>query len=189
MSNAALCLLKEARCSSYLDSQFNYKSLSIALSDMADLFSKAQGIVMKSTMGDQDESMGESERNLLLIYHTTILRIQRILTASLVKHMQQLMGLSKHYTPADSKEVELIKSYENSLGTIKGLFPSLDLFVQGCSITDGPRKLFSLVRVVEDCGVIQTERGFLTLDADTLHFVRADDVRHLMLQRKLVFVD
>ena len=188
MSNAALSLLKEAKLS-HPNGQFNYKHLSRALMDMDDLFSRAQSVVFKSTIETGDVSLGESERNLLIIYHTTILRIQRILTASLIKHTQQLMNSSRNHIPADSSELAFIKSYNSSLDTIRNLFPQLDLFVPGCGIADGPRKLFSLVRVVEDCGVIQTERGFLSLDADTLHFVRADDVRHLILQQKLVLVD
>ena len=48
-----------------------------------------------------------------------------------------------------------------------------------------PKDLFIEVRVLRDCGTIQTESGALTLDANTIHHVRRRDVELLIRQGAL----
>lgn len=189
MSNAALSLLKETSRPSAAGWIFNYQLFSSSLSDIINLFGEAQKIILKSAIDPVEEPLSISDRNLLLVYHSTILRIQRILTACLMKQMHKLLTFNRDYSPINKQEVELIQSYENSINIVRNTFPSLDLFVHGCTVSEGPRKLYSLIRVIEDCGTIQTELGFLSLKQDSLHFVRVDDIRHLIFQGKLIILE
>lgn len=45
-----------------------------------------------------------------------------------------------------------------------------------------PKELFITVRVVKDCGTVQTEYGPLFLNANSFHYVRKSDVEHLITQ-------
>lgn len=52
-----------------------------------------------------------------------------------------------------------------------------------------PKELYITVRVVKDCGTVQTEFGPLYLNAHTFHYVRKADVEHLITQGFLLHVN
>lgn len=51
-----------------------------------------------------------------------------------------------------------------------------------------PKDLYITVRVLKDCGVVQTEYGTLLLDKHSFHFVRKTDVEHLITQGYLAHI-
>ena len=51
-----------------------------------------------------------------------------------------------------------------------------------------PNKLNIEVLVLEDCGEISTENGFITLNKGTRMFVRRSDVEHLIQQGKCTHI-
>lgn len=49
-----------------------------------------------------------------------------------------------------------------------------------------PKDLYITVRVIKDCGVVQTEYGPLYLNSNSFHYVRKSDVEHLIAQGFLI---
>jgi len=49
-----------------------------------------------------------------------------------------------------------------------------------------PKELFVEVRVVKDCGELQTEHGMVNLQKNSQHFLRRTDVEHLIKQGYLL---
>ena len=79
-------------------------------------------------------------------------------------------------------EVDFLRSYSASLITFRsGVLATeeVDLFTQ---ITKPPKDLHVLVRVVLDCGVIQTEVGTIDFKRGQRFLVRRADVEHLIVQ-------
>jgi len=52
-----------------------------------------------------------------------------------------------------------------------------------------PKELYITVRVLKDCGQVQTEFGPLYLNIHTFHYVRKSDVEHLITQGFLLHVN
>ena len=48
--------------------------------------------------------------------------------------------------------------------------------------TSPPTDLYIQVRVIKECGTVQTENGSVTLNAHTLHYLKRSDVTHLVKQ-------
>ncbi|TCD66885.1 DNA replication protein psf1 [Steccherinum ochraceum] len=79
-------------------------------------------------------------------------------------------------------EVDFLRSYSDSLLEFRsGVLATeeVDLFAP---ITRPPKDLHVLVRVVKDCGVIQTEVGAIDFRRGQRFLVRRADVEHLIVQ-------
>ncbi|KIP05878.1 hypothetical protein PHLGIDRAFT_24854 [Phlebiopsis gigantea 11061_1 CR5-6] len=79
-------------------------------------------------------------------------------------------------------EVDFLRAYNDSLIDFRsGVIDTeeLDLFAQ---ISKPPKDLHVLVRVVRDCGVIQTEVGAIDFRRGQRFLVRRADVEHLIVQ-------
>jgi hypothetical protein len=51
-----------------------------------------------------------------------------------------------------------------------------------------PKNLLIEVRVLEKCGIIQTENGPISLDFGSVHFLRRSEVEHLIRDGKVEHV-
>ncbi|CAL1710752.1 unnamed protein product [Somion occarium] len=98
------------------------------------------------------------------------------------------MGADATSAPADIRsklsphEVDFLRSYNASLLTFRsGVLATeeVDLFAP---ILKPPKDLHVLVRVVLDCGVIQTEVGAIDFRRGQRFMVRRADVEHLIVQ-------
>ena len=79
-------------------------------------------------------------------------------------------------------EVDFLRAYNDSLVDFRSAVletGELDLFAQ---IAKPPKDLHVLVRVVRDCGVIQTEVGAIDFRRGQRFLVRRADVEHLIVQ-------
>lgn len=77
-------------------------------------------------------------------------------------------------------EVDYLRQYHNSVMEFRGEFShELDITA---SITNPPKDLHVLVRVVRDCGVIQTELGSIDFQKGHRIMVRRADIEHLIVQ-------
>ncbi|CAK5281790.1 unnamed protein product [Mycena citricolor] len=77
-------------------------------------------------------------------------------------------------------EVDYLRSYHASVMTFRAEFSDeLDITA---SITQPPKDLHVLVRVVRDCGVIQTESGTIDFRMGHRFMVRRSDIEHLIVQ-------
>ncbi|OLY78679.1 DNA replication complex GINS protein PSF1 [Smittium mucronatum] len=70
-----------------------------------------------------------------------------------------------------------VKKYRNSVELSLSLDTDLDF---GSKLTKPPRDLFIEVRVIKECGEIQTEFGVVNLEKDSQHFLRRTDVENLI---------
>ncbi|KAI9429127.1 GINS complex Psf1 component [Lactarius indigo] len=77
-------------------------------------------------------------------------------------------------------EVDFLREYNASVMDFRGDF-SAELDV-AASVTHPPRDLHALVRVVRDCGVIQTELGTIDFRKGQRFMVRRADIEHLIVQ-------
>lgn len=81
-------------------------------------------------------------------------------------------------------EISFAENYSHLVGELASQISDLIDFSVDNSAP--PDDLLIAVRVVKDCGLIQTEHSVLHLNPNTLHFVRRRDVQHLLEQGLLV---
>lgn len=130
----------------------------------------------------------------LLIHQTAILRNKRCLLAY---HMHRLDRLRDMYwavggalphllsnpdirSKLSPHEVDFLREYSASVMDYRAGFSNeLDITA---SITQPPKDLHVLVRVVRDCGVIQTELGSIDFQKGQRFMVRRADIEHLIVQ-------
>ena len=130
----------------------------------------------------------------LLLYQTAILRNKRCLLAyhahrlDRLKDMYWALGGALPALLVDNElrsrmsphEVDFLREYNASIMDFRGDFSAeLDI---AASITHPPRDLHALVRVVRDCGVIETELGTIDFRKGQRFMVRRADIEHLIVQ-------
>jgi GINS complex subunit 1 len=77
-------------------------------------------------------------------------------------------------------EVDFLRQYNSSVMEFRSDFShELDIM---SSITHPPKDIHTLVKVVRDCGVIQTELGNIDFQKDQRFMVRRADIEHLIVQ-------
>jgi GINS complex subunit 1 len=77
-------------------------------------------------------------------------------------------------------EVDYLRQYNSSVMEFRSEFShELDIMA---SITNPPKDLHVLVRVIRDCGVIQTELGSIDFQKGQRFMVRRADIEHLIVQ-------
>ncbi|KAG6332126.1 hypothetical protein ID866_6963 [Astraeus odoratus] len=130
----------------------------------------------------------------ILIYQTAIGRNKRCLLAYHKHRMDRLRdmywaagGALPHIlsnqdirNKLSPHEVDFLRQYSTSVMEYRAGFSNeLDITA---SITHPPRDLHVLVRVVRDCGVIQTELGSIDFQKGQRFMVRRADIEHLIVQ-------
>ncbi|KAI6157170.1 hypothetical protein BKA82DRAFT_13258 [Pisolithus tinctorius] len=134
------------------------------------------------------------ENPALLIYRTAIVRNKRCLLAyhkhrmdrlrdmywvagGALPHILSNQGIRSKLSP---HEVDFLRQYSASVMDYRAEFSNeLDITA---SITHPPKDLHVLVRVVRDCGVIQTELGSIDFQKGQRFMVRRADIEHLIVQ-------
>jgi GINS complex subunit 1 len=76
-------------------------------------------------------------------------------------------------------EVDYLRSYNSSVMEFRGQFGEVDIMA---SIETVPKDLNVSVKVVKDCGTIQTELGSIDFQKGQRYVVRRTDVEHLIVQ-------
>ncbi|EPQ51497.1 GINS complex, Psf1 component [Gloeophyllum trabeum ATCC 11539] len=130
----------------------------------------------------------------LLIYQTAILRNKRCLLAyhshriDRLRDMYWAVGGALPHLLSDQDirgklsphEVDFLKQYNSAVMDFRSEFSDeLDITA---GITQPPKDLHVLVRVVRDCGVIQTELGTIDFKKGQRFMVRRADIEHLIVQ-------
>jgi len=130
----------------------------------------------------------------LLLYQTAITRNKRCLLAYHAHRIDRLRdmywavgGALPHILSNQDirgklspHEVDYLRQYNTSIMDFRSEFSNeLDITA---SITHPPKDLHALVRVVRDCGVIQTELGSIDFQKGHRFMVRRADIEHLMVQ-------
>ena len=146
-----------------------------------------------SVLADAPETFtGESPA--LLIYQTAILRNKRCLLAYHTHRIERLKdmywavgGALPHLlSSADIRsklsplEVDFLKKYNSQVMDFRSEFSDeLDIMA---GVTEPPKDLNALVKVIRDCGVIQTELGSIDFRKGQRFMVRRADIEHLIVQ-------
>jgi GINS complex subunit 1 len=140
------------------------------------------------------EQIGDEKTPALLIYQTAILRNKRCLLAyhnhriERLKDMYWVVGgaLPHLLSSADIRsklsplEVDFLKKYNSHVMDFRSEFSDeLDIMA---GITEPPKDLNVLVKVIRDCGVIQTELGSIDFRKGQRFMVRRADIEHLIVQ-------
>ena len=130
----------------------------------------------------------------LLIIQTTINRNKRCLLAYHSHRVDRLRdmywavgGALPHIlsnqdirSKLSPHEVDYLRQYNSSIMEFRSEFShELDITA---SITNPPKDLHVLVRVIRDCGVIQTELGSIDFQKGQRFMVRRADIEHLIVQ-------
>jgi GINS complex subunit 1 len=133
----------------------------------------------------------------LFIYQTAIVRNKRCLLAyhahriGRLKDMYWDVGGALPHILSDQDirsklsphEVDYLRQYNASVMEFRSEFShELDITA---SITHPPKDLHVLVRVVRDCGIIQTELGSIDFKKGHRFMVRRADIEHLIVQHYL----
>ncbi|TDL22302.1 DNA replication complex GINS protein PSF1 [Rickenella mellea] len=145
-----------------------------------------------------DNALAQSEDETppasVFIHQTAILRNKRCLLAyhqhrlNFLKNLYWSMGgalpplLSSPNIRANlsPSEVDFLREYNAMVMDFRGDFSDeLDI---ASSVTIPPKDIHVLVRVVKDCGVIQTELGSIDFQRGQRFMVRRADIEHLIVQ-------
>ncbi|KDQ55458.1 hypothetical protein JAAARDRAFT_336961 [Jaapia argillacea MUCL 33604] len=150
--------------------------------------------VLQNALSDLTDPEFDGNNPSLLIYQTAILRNKRCLLAYHSHRLDRLRdlywgsgGALPHIlndqdirSKLSPHEVDFLKEYNSSVMDFRGEFSDeLDITA---SITQPPKDLHVLVRVVRDCGVIQTELGTIDFKKGQRFMVRRADIEHLVVQ-------
>ncbi|KAH7909097.1 hypothetical protein BJ138DRAFT_1156109 [Hygrophoropsis aurantiaca] len=130
----------------------------------------------------------------MLIFQTAIVRNKRCLLAyhkhrlDRIRDMYWAVGGALPHILSNQDirsklsphEVDFLRQYSASVMEYRAGFSNeLDITA---SITHPPKDLHVLVRVVRDCGVIQTELGSIDFQKGQRFMVRRADIEHLIVQ-------
>ncbi|KAG0695080.1 hypothetical protein DFH29DRAFT_286749 [Suillus ampliporus] len=168
-------------------------------STLTDTLLKYNDNLVRSIIREQRdlEKMTETGQNVtpaMLIYQTTIVRNKRCLLAYHKHRMDRLRdmywaagGALPHIlsnqdirSKLSPHEVDFLRQYSTSVMDYRAGFSNeLDITA---SITHPPKDLHVLVRVIRDCGVIQTELGTIDFQKGQRFMVRRADIEHLIIQ-------
>jgi GINS complex subunit 1 len=129
----------------------------------------------------------------LLAYQTAINQNKRCLVAYHAHRLDRLRGMYwavggalPHLLAAEDTrsklsphEVDFLRAYNASILELRTDFSELDIMA---NVEKPPKDLHVLVRVVRDCGTIQTELGTIDFKKGQRFMVRRADVEHLIVQ-------
>lgn len=112
-------------------------------------------------------------KRILLAYHADrLMKLSNRMMASADFSQNSLNNLSKAEIKLYHMHAETIVKYKTALGHTINIFgpivPPKDFYIQ--------------VRVEQDCGIIQTEYGQISLNHGTMHYLKRNDVEHLIVR-------
>lgn len=118
-------------------------------------------------------------RRILLTYHLDrIMRISQRMNSSKDFSQNILNNFSKAEIKYYHIQSESIVQYKAALGH----------HVDICGPVVPPKDFYIQVRVERDCGLIQTEYGRVALSQGTMHYLKRNDIEHLIVRGFLIHV-
>lgn len=119
-------------------------------------------------------------KRCLLAYHSHRLDRLRDMYWAVGGALPHILGDPDMRSKLSPHEVDYLRSYHGSAMDFRGEFSNeLDIMA---SITVPPKELHVSVKVVKDCGVIQTELGTIDFKKGQRFVVRRADIEHLIVQ-------
>jgi GINS complex subunit 1 len=118
-------------------------------------------------------------KRILLAYHVErMMKLSRRTTSSTDFSQSTLGHLSKAETRFYHLQADNIVKYRSALGHHINIFGPLV----------PPKDFYIQVRVEQDCGSIKTEYGSVTLIRGTMHYLKRNDVEHLIVRGHLTHI-
>jgi GINS complex subunit 1 len=186
----AVMLLKELKQHTTTIAAYNDEKVRNVIREMNKIYQDVQTLLANEPKCTYDPGYAIS----LVTRHHVLRRNQRCLLAYLSHRLDQIREIVSQHGPMipnfikpllSGKELEFYRHYARLLSQYRSRFPS---FLLG-NITDigrsqqlPPKSLYIEVRVLQDCGDIETEHGTLHLKKGDTYYVRLDDVEHLIRQ-------
>jgi len=119
-------------------------------------------------------------KRCLLAYHTHRVDKLRDMYWAVGGALPHLLSNAELRSRMSPHEVDYMRQYNASLMEFRAEFAhELDIMA---NITHPPKDLHVMVRVVRDCGVIQTELGSIDFQVGQRYMVRRADIEHLIVQ-------
>ena len=119
-------------------------------------------------------------KRCLLAYHHHRMNFLKDLFWSLGGALPPLLSNPQVRANLAPHEVDFLREYNTMIGGYRADF-SQELDITS-GITDPPKDIHVLVRVVKDCGVVQTEVGSIDFQKGQRFMVRKSDIEHLIVQ-------
>lgn len=146
-------------------------SRNIYLLDQNNVSCKAKTFILETQL--------KRYKRILLAYHIDrLMKLSRRMISSTDFSQNSLNNLSKCETKFYHLQADSIVKYKSGLGHLVNIFgpivPPKDFYIQ--------------VRVEQDCGIIQTEYGRVTLNRGTMHFLKRNDIEHLIVRGLLTHI-
>ncbi len=139
---------------------------------------KTQEVPLKALAYILKVQMRRQKRVILAYHMDRLAKLMRKMTDSNDFSQASLAHLSNAEIKFYHLHADNLVRYKASLG------PQINLF--GPIIP--PKDFFIQVRVEQDCGIIQTEHGKISLNRGTLHFLKRSDVEHLIIKGHLTHI-
>lgn len=194
LGDLATQLVTESRRSTATDTLFKYNDPLVRsiIREQRGLEAIVQAAI--DAMPPRDDDEGEVLPASVVIHQTTILRNKRCLLAYHQHRMDFLKSLYWNLggalppllsNPAiraalAPHEVDFLREYNTMVVDFRSDFTDeLDIT---SGIMNPPKDIHVLVRVVRDCGVIQTEAGAIDFQKGQRFLVRRADIEHLIVQ-------
>lgn len=183
----AIQLIREAKRGGTTLLNYNGELVRNVINEIKYVFDEAQRTYLLLDRSDESlvtkgfmlQLMLKRYQRCLLAYHNS-----RIETIKKVFHENQGSLTAEVNSLLSAQEKEFVKCYAQLRQKHQKRFPSLNFHASDAP----PKGLFIEVRVIKDCGIIQTESGELALTENSYHFVKRYDVEHLIKQGYLIHV-
>lgn len=119
-------------------------------------------------------------KRCLLAYHSHRVDRLRDMYWAVGGALPHLLSNADIRSKLSPREVDYLRQYNSSVMEFRAEFShELDITA---SITKPPKDLHVMVRVVRDCGVIETELGSIDFQKGQRFMVRRADIEHLIVQ-------
>ena len=146
-------------------------SRNIYILDQHNVSCKAKAFILETQL--------KRHKRILLAYHVDrLIKLSRQIVSATDFSQNSLNSLSKVETKFYHLQADNIVKYKSAVGHHINIFgpivPPKDFYIQ--------------VRVEQDCGCIQTEYGRVTLNSGTMHYLKRNDVEHLILRGFLTHI-
>ncbi|KAI5119548.1 hypothetical protein M0805_008534 [Coniferiporia weirii] len=188
LGDLATQLVTESRRSTATDTLFKYNDTLVrtlireqrgleTLIDAA-LDAMTDGIVPPSVVIYQATVM--RNKRCLLAYHQHRMNFLKDLFWSLGGALPPILSNTQIRANLAPHEVDFLREYNTMVVDFRADFTDeLDIT---SGITQPPKDIHVLVRVVKDCGVIETEAGAIDFQKGQRFMVRRADIEHLVVQ-------
>ncbi|KAF9043061.1 hypothetical protein BJ165DRAFT_1529187 [Panaeolus papilionaceus] len=179
-------LVMESRRSTQTDTLLKYNDSLVRtiIREQRDLERAAQALMIEGDIPPPAlliiQTAINRNKRCLLAYHSH--RVDRLrdmywAVGGALPHILSNPDIRSRMSP---HEVDYLRQYNSSVMEFRSEFThELDITA---SITNPPKDLQVLVRVIRDCGVIQTELGSIDFRKDQRFMVRRSDIEHLIVQ-------